>query len=126
MAHACYDLPVQETVQATNRHALSWAAYDGVYRAEEAGGAAVAPGTVFRLSFLGSVELDEDGGGRRRKKRLKKTMVEEAVTKIKVEFAINRNVVIDLVIHMYKFVTLLRVFTGFSNCALYPCIVTFV
>ncbi|KAJ4434537.1 hypothetical protein ANN_23099 [Periplaneta americana] len=40
-------------------------------------------GTVFRLHFLGSVEVDEEGG-RKRRKRLKKHMVEEAVTKIKV------------------------------------------
>lgn len=39
--------------------------------------------TVFRLSFLGSVEVEEEGG-RKRRKRLKKHMVEEAVTKIKV------------------------------------------
>lgn len=47
--------------------------YSGVY---------AAPAAVFRLTFLGSVEVDEDS--RRRKKRLKKHMVEEAVTKIKV------------------------------------------
>lgn len=47
--------------------------YSGVY---------AAPAAVFRLTFLGSVEVDEDS--RRRKKRLKKNMVEEAVTKIKV------------------------------------------
>lgn len=47
--------------------------YSGVY---------AAPAAVFRLTFLGSVEVDEDG--RRRKKRPKKNMVEEAVTKIKV------------------------------------------
>ncbi|XP_049874559.1 uncharacterized protein LOC126372733 [Pectinophora gossypiella] len=46
--------------------------YSGVY---------AAPAAVFRLAFLGSVEVDEDS--RRRKKRLKKNMVEEAVTKIK-------------------------------------------
>lgn len=40
-------------------------------------------GTVFRLHFLGSVEVDEEGG-RKRRKRLKKNMVEVAVTKIKV------------------------------------------
>lgn len=40
-------------------------------------------GTVFRLQFLGSVEVDEEGG-RKRRKRLKKNMVEVAVTKIKV------------------------------------------
>ncbi|KAF5297250.1 hypothetical protein FQR65_LT10022 [Abscondita terminalis] len=39
-------------------------------------------GTVFRLQFLGSVEVDEEGG-RKRRKRLKKNMVEVAVTKIK-------------------------------------------
>lgn len=42
-----------------------------------------ATGTVFRLHFLGSVEVDEEGG-RKRRKRLKKNMVELAVTKIKV------------------------------------------
>lgn len=42
-----------------------------------------ATGTVFRLHFLGSVEVDEEGG-RKRRKRLKKNMVEVAVTKIKV------------------------------------------
>lgn len=47
--------------------------YSGVY---------AAPAAVFRLSFLGSVEVEEDS--RRRKKRPKKNMVEEAVTKIKV------------------------------------------
>lgn len=41
-------------------------------------------GTLFRLIFLGSVEVEEEGGGRKRRKRLKKTMVEEAVSKIKV------------------------------------------
>nr|XP_022901184.1 uncharacterized protein LOC111414179 isoform X3 [Onthophagus taurus] len=41
-----------------------------------------ATGTVFRLQFLGSVEVDEEGG-RKRRKRLKKNMVEVAVTKIK-------------------------------------------
>lgn len=44
-----------------------------------------AIGTVFRLLFLGSVEVDEEGG-RKRRKRLKKNMVEEAVNKIKVCF----------------------------------------
>lgn len=42
-----------------------------------------ATGTVFRLHFLGSVEVDEEGG-RKKRKRLKKNMVEVAVTKIKV------------------------------------------
>ncbi|XP_052121509.1 uncharacterized protein LOC113202824 isoform X11 [Frankliniella occidentalis] len=40
-------------------------------------------GTIFRLIFLGSVEVEEEGNGRKRRRRLKKTMVEEAVTKIK-------------------------------------------
>lgn len=47
------------------------------------GGTGGLAGTVFRLHFLGSVEVDEEGG-RKRRKRLKKHMVEEAVTKIKV------------------------------------------
>lgn len=42
-----------------------------------------ANGTMFRLHFLGSVEVEEEGG-RKRRKRLKKNMVEVAVTKIKV------------------------------------------
>ncbi|XP_034948699.1 uncharacterized protein [Chelonus insularis] len=42
----------------------------------------LGPTTVFRLHFLGSVEVEEEGG-RKRRKRLKKHMVEEAVTKIK-------------------------------------------
>lgn len=41
-------------------------------------------GTIFRLIFMGSVEVEEEGAGRKRRKRLKKTMVEEAVGKIKV------------------------------------------
>lgn len=40
-------------------------------------------GSVFHLHFLGSVEIDEKGG-RKRRKRLKNSMVEIAVTKIKV------------------------------------------
>ena len=44
------------------------------------GGTGGLAGTVFRLHFLGSVEVDEEGG-RKRRKRLKKHMVEEAVTK---------------------------------------------
>ncbi|XP_015127071.1 uncharacterized protein LOC107048400 isoform X5 [Diachasma alloeum] len=46
------------------------------------GGQQLGPTTVFRLHFLGSVEVEEEGG-RKRRKRLKKHMVEEAVTKIK-------------------------------------------
>lgn len=42
-----------------------------------------ASGTVFRLHYMGSVEVEEEGG-RKRRKRLKKNMVEEAVIKIKV------------------------------------------
>lgn len=44
-----------------------------------------ASGTMFRLLFLGSVEVDEEGG-RKRRKKFKKSMVEVAVTKIKVCF----------------------------------------
>lgn len=47
------------------------------------GGGVGGPTTIFRLHFLGSVEVEEEGG-RKRRKRLKKHMVEEAVTKIKV------------------------------------------
>lgn len=43
------------------------------------------PGTMFRLKFIGSLEVDEEvGSGKRRRKRPKKTMVEEAVQKMKV------------------------------------------
>lgn len=43
------------------------------------------PGTMFRLRFVGSLEVDEEiGAGKRRRKRAKKTMVEEAVMKMKV------------------------------------------
>lgn len=49
-------------------------------------GSSLGPTTVFRLHFLGSVEVEEEGG-RKRRKRLKKHMVEEAVTKIKVRSA---------------------------------------
>ena len=48
----------------------------------------LGPTTVFRLHFLGSVEVEEEGG-RKRRKRLKKHMVEEAVTKIKVRLALS-------------------------------------
>ncbi|CAG7829701.1 unnamed protein product, partial [Allacma fusca] len=42
------------------------------------------PGTMFRLRFVGSLEVEEEvGSGRRRRKRPKKTMVEEAVLKLK-------------------------------------------
>lgn len=43
------------------------------------------PGTMFRLRFVGSLEVDEEiGSGKRRRKRSKKLMVEEAVMKLKV------------------------------------------
>ena len=43
------------------------------------------PGTMFRLRFVGSLEVEEEvGTGRRRRKRPKKAMVEEVVTKLKV------------------------------------------
>lgn len=50
----------------------------------------LGPTTVFRLQFLGSVEVEEEGG-RKRRKRLKKHMVEEAVTKIKVRLPLAPN-----------------------------------
>lgn len=52
-------------------------------KSQQAQGLALADPTVFRLQFLGSVEVEEENG-RKRRKRLKKHMVEEAVTKIKV------------------------------------------
>lgn len=45
-------------------------------------------GTMFRLQFLGSVEVEAEGG-KKRKKRVKKNMVEEAVIKIKVRTSKN-------------------------------------
>jgi len=43
------------------------------------------PGTMFRLRFVGSVEVEEEvDAGKRSRRRPKKTMVEEAVSKIKV------------------------------------------
>ncbi|XP_057323786.1 uncharacterized protein LOC130666622 isoform X8 [Microplitis mediator] len=53
-------------------------------------GGSIGPTTVFRLHFLGSVEVEEEGG-RKRRKRLKKHMVEEAVTKIKVRQLVPNN-----------------------------------
>lgn len=45
------------------------------------------PGTMFHLRFVGSLEVEEEAGlGKKRRKRPKKTMVEEAVTKLKVRF----------------------------------------
>ncbi|XP_048489182.1 amyloid-beta A4 precursor protein-binding family A member 1 [Plutella xylostella] len=75
---ACEGQPTKATrmLQAEEAVArIKWGCegpYSGVY---------AAPAAVFRLTFLGSVEVDEDS--RRRKKRPKKNMVEEAVTKIK-------------------------------------------
>nr|XP_037866923.1 uncharacterized protein LOC105842463 isoform X5 [Bombyx mori] len=77
---ACEGQPTKATrmlqaEEAVSRIKWEWGCdgpYSGVY---------AAPAAVFRLTFLGSVEVDEDS--RRRKKRLKKNMVEEAVTKIK-------------------------------------------
>nr|XP_026497134.1 uncharacterized protein LOC113401423 isoform X3 [Vanessa tameamea] len=75
---ACEGQPTKATRMLQAEEAVSrikWGCegpYSGVY---------AAPAAVFRLSFLGSVEVEEDS--RRRKKRPKKNMVEEAVTKIK-------------------------------------------
>lgn len=54
-------------------------------------------GTVFHLHFLGSVEVDEECG-RKKRKRLKKNMVEEAVTKIKVCYSTQTSFCIQLII----------------------------
>ncbi|KPJ12157.1 Protein lin-10 [Papilio machaon] len=70
--------------------------YSGVY---------AAPAAVFRLAFLGSVEVDEDS--RRRKKRPKKNMVEEAVTKIKAPEGENQpSTEVDLFISTEKIMVL--------------------
>ncbi|CAG9118012.1 unnamed protein product [Plutella xylostella] len=70
--------------------------YSGVY---------AAPAAVFRLTFLGSVEVDEDS--RRRKKRPKKNMVEEAVTKIKAPEGENQpSTEVDLFISTEKIMVL--------------------
>lgn len=47
----------------------------------------LGPGSLFRLRFLGSVAVDEEERATA-KRRLKKTMVEEAVLKIKVIFLV--------------------------------------
>ncbi|XP_045524816.1 uncharacterized protein LOC123714553 isoform X10 [Pieris brassicae] len=75
---ACEGQPTKATRMLQAEEAVSrikWGC-DGPY-----GGVYAAPAAVFRLAFLGSVEVDEDS--RRRKRRPKKNMVEEAVTKIK-------------------------------------------
>ncbi|XP_063395628.1 uncharacterized protein LOC134680427 [Cydia fagiglandana] len=75
---ACEGQPTKATRMLQAEEAVSrikWGCegpYSGVY---------AAPAAVFRLTFLGSVEVEED---KRRRKRLKKNMVEEAVNKIKV------------------------------------------
>ncbi|CAH0724536.1 unnamed protein product, partial [Brenthis ino] len=80
---ACEGQPTKATRMLQAEEAVSrikWGCegpYSGVY---------AAPAAVFRLAFLGSVEVEEDS--RRRKKRPKKNMVEEAVTKIKVVHAL--------------------------------------
>ncbi|XP_045488547.1 uncharacterized protein LOC110996059 isoform X3 [Pieris rapae] len=75
---ACEGQPTKATRMLQAEEAVSrikWGC-EGPY-----GGVYAAPAAVFRLAFLGSVEVDEDS--RRRKRRPKKNMVEEAVTKIK-------------------------------------------
>ncbi|XP_047519966.1 uncharacterized protein LOC125059551 isoform X2 [Pieris napi] len=69
------------------------------------GGVYAAPAAVFRLAFLGSVEVDEDS--RRRKRRPKKHMVEEAVTKIKAPEGENQpSTEVDLFISTEKIMVL--------------------
>lgn len=56
--------------------------------------ASATPGTMFRLKFVGSLEVDEEvGNGKRRRKRPKKIMVEEAVMKLKVGGLLQLNVI---------------------------------
>lgn len=68
----------------------------------------LGPGSLFRLRFLGSVDIDEEERSSA-KRRLKKTMVEEAVLKIKV----GRNFLV------YTSVTAQFYSTNF--CFLAPC-----
>ncbi|KAJ8984274.1 hypothetical protein NQ317_009758 [Molorchus minor] len=71
-----FELIAENTVQPQG------SGYDGSPHFNENPIGIGSTGTVFRLHFLGSVEVDEEGG-RKRRKRLKKNMVEVAVTKIK-------------------------------------------
>nr|XP_049692577.1 uncharacterized protein LOC110377543 isoform X4 [Helicoverpa armigera] len=99
---ACEGQPTKATRMLQAEEAVSrikWGCdgpYSGVY---------AAPAAVFRLSFLGSVEVDEDS--RRRKKRPKKNMVEEAVTKIKAPEGENQpSTEVDLFISTEKIMVL--------------------
>ncbi|XP_068626246.1 uncharacterized protein [Battus philenor] len=99
---ACEGQPTKATRMLQAEEAVSrikWGCegpYSGVY---------AAPAAVFRLSFLGSVEVDEDS--RRRKKRPKKHMVEEAVTKIKAPEGENQpSTEVDLFISTEKIMVL--------------------
>ncbi|OWR52697.1 lin-10 [Danaus plexippus plexippus] len=99
---ACEGQPTKATRMLQAEEAVSrikWGCegpYSGVY---------AAPAAVFRLSFLGSVEVDEDS--RRRKRRPKKNMVEEAVTKIKAPEGENQpSTEVDLFISTEKIMVL--------------------
>ncbi|XP_031769146.2 uncharacterized protein LOC113518482 isoform X2 [Galleria mellonella] len=99
---ACEGQPTKATRMLQAEEAVSrikWGCdgpYSGVY---------AAPAAVFRLAFLGSVEVDEDS--RRRKKRPKKNMVEEAVTKIKAPEGENQpSTEVDLFISTEKIMVL--------------------
>ncbi|XP_050342775.1 protein lin-10-like isoform X4 [Nymphalis io] len=99
---ACEGQPTKATRMLQAEEAVSrikWGCegpYSGVY---------AAPAAVFRLSFLGSVEVEEDS--RRRKKRPKKNMVEEAVTKIKAPEGENQpSTEVDLFISTEKIMVL--------------------
>ncbi|KAI8438054.1 hypothetical protein MSG28_010699 [Choristoneura fumiferana] len=98
---ACEGQPTKATRMLQAEEAVSrikWGCegpYSGVY---------AAPAAVFRLTFLGSVEVDED---KRRKRRLKKNMVEEAVNKIKAPEGENQpSTEVDLFISTEKIMVL--------------------
>ncbi|CAF4950414.1 unnamed protein product [Pieris macdunnoughi] len=99
---ACEGQPTKATRMLQAEEAVSrikWGC-EGPY-----GGVYAAPAAVFRLAFLGSVEVDEDS--RRRKRRPKKHMVEEAVTKIKAPEGENQpSTEVDLFISTEKIMVL--------------------
>lgn len=82
-------------------------------------------GTIFRIVFLGSVEVEEEGTGRKRRRRLKKTMVEEAVTKIKVCGLSVHNPVMSCEWLCVFNITFLFIFISLSH-SFYSCSVTFI
>ncbi|KAL4713953.1 hypothetical protein ACJJTC_015607 [Scirpophaga incertulas] len=109
---ACEGQPTKATRMLQAEEAVSrikWAGSGAVAAGAGAGGpysgVYAAPAAVFRLAFLGSVEVDEDA--RRRKRRPKKHMVEEAVTKIKAPEGENQpSTEVDLFISTEKIMVL--------------------